>query len=131
VANGPDANPRGSPRSCAIRQRALALVMCRSRVIPAAKRKDTNNAWKTGAVDSGRPDPTTPRRSSPSGEPAIGPDYDPQARPGDNLYTNSVVALNIDTGKWPETLRRTTLGLRRGRRAHAADTTVNGRSRRS
>ena len=25
--------------------------------------------------------------------------YDPQARPGDNLYTNSVVALNIDTGK--------------------------------
>ena len=27
------------------------------------------------------------------------PAYDPQARPGDNLYTNSVVALNIDTGK--------------------------------
>ena len=25
--------------------------------------------------------------------------YDPQARPGDNLYTNSVVALDIDTGK--------------------------------
>ncbi len=27
------------------------------------------------------------------------PAYDPQARPGDNLYTNAVVALNIDTGK--------------------------------
>jgi alcohol dehydrogenase (cytochrome c) len=27
------------------------------------------------------------------------PGYDPQSRPGDNLYTNSVVALNIDTGK--------------------------------
>ena len=27
------------------------------------------------------------------------PIYDPQFRPGDNLYTNSVVALNVDTGK--------------------------------
>jgi len=27
------------------------------------------------------------------------PQYDPQSRPGDNLYTDSVVALNIDTGK--------------------------------
>ena len=38
--------------------------------------------------------------SSPSGAPAIPvPQYDPQSRPGDNLYTDSVVALNIDTGK--------------------------------
>ena len=27
------------------------------------------------------------------------PDYDGDARHGDNLYTNSVVALNVDTGK--------------------------------
>jgi alcohol dehydrogenase (cytochrome c) len=27
------------------------------------------------------------------------PIYDPQARPGDNLYTNAAVAVNIDTGK--------------------------------
>jgi alcohol dehydrogenase (cytochrome c) len=28
-----------------------------------------------------------------------GPDWNPAQRPGDNLYTNSVVALNADTGK--------------------------------
>ena len=28
-----------------------------------------------------------------------GPDWNPTQRPGDNLYTNSVVALNADTGK--------------------------------
>jgi alcohol dehydrogenase (cytochrome c) len=28
-----------------------------------------------------------------------GPDWNPAARPGDNLYTNSVVALDVDTGK--------------------------------
>jgi len=27
------------------------------------------------------------------------PAYDPEARPGDNLYTSSTVALNVDTGK--------------------------------
>jgi alcohol dehydrogenase (cytochrome c) len=27
------------------------------------------------------------------------PIYDPQARPGDNLYTNSVVAVDVETGK--------------------------------
>ena len=27
------------------------------------------------------------------------PIYDPQARPGDNLYTNAAVAIDIDTGK--------------------------------
>ena len=27
------------------------------------------------------------------------PIYDPQFRPGDNLYTNSAIAINVDTGK--------------------------------
>src|SRR5579862_4524459 len=53
--------------------------------------KDKNNAWKTGY------DPATRLTIWGTGNPV--PQYDPQSRPGDNLYTNSAVALNIDTGK--------------------------------
>jgi alcohol dehydrogenase (cytochrome c) len=62
--------------------------------------KDTNNAWKTGGGglwQTGSYDPATRLTIWGTGNPT--PQYDPQARPGDNLYTNSVVALNIDTGK--------------------------------
>src|SRR3954466_6112600 len=62
--------------------------------------KDKNNAWKTGGGglwQSGSYDPATKLTIWGTGNPV--PIYDPQARPGDNLYTNSVVALNIDTGK--------------------------------
>ena len=62
--------------------------------------KDKNNAWKTGGGgiwQTGSYDPATRLTIWGTGNPV--PAYDPQARPGDNLYTNSVVALNIDTGK--------------------------------
>jgi alcohol dehydrogenase (cytochrome c) len=62
--------------------------------------KDTNNAWKTGGGgiwQTGSYDPVTRLTIWGTGNPV--PTYDPQARPGDNLYTNAVVALNIDTGK--------------------------------
>jgi alcohol dehydrogenase (cytochrome c) len=62
--------------------------------------KDTNNAWKTGGGglwQTGSYDPVTRLTLWGTGNPI--PQYDPQARPGDNLYTNSVVALNVDTGK--------------------------------
>src|SRR5262245_41888843 len=62
--------------------------------------KDTNNAWKTGGGglwQTGPYDPATRLTIWGTGNPI--PQYDPQARPGDNLYTNAVVALNIDTGK--------------------------------
>ena len=62
--------------------------------------KDKNNAWKTGGGgiwQTGSYDPATRLTIWGTGNPV--PTYDPQARPGDNLYTNSVVALNIDTGK--------------------------------
>jgi alcohol dehydrogenase (cytochrome c) len=62
--------------------------------------KDKNNAWKTGGGglwQTGSYDPATKLTIWGTGNPV--PIYDPQARPGDNLYTNSVVALNIDTGK--------------------------------
>jgi alcohol dehydrogenase (cytochrome c) len=62
--------------------------------------KDKNNAWKTGGGgiwQTGSYDPATRLTIWGTGNPV--PGYDPQARPGDNLYTNSAVALNIDTGK--------------------------------
>jgi alcohol dehydrogenase (cytochrome c) len=62
--------------------------------------KDKNNAWKTGGGglwQTGSYDPGTKLTIWGTGNPI--PQYDPQARPGDNLYTNSVVALNVETGK--------------------------------
>src|SRR5262252_8678555 len=62
--------------------------------------KDKNNSWKTGGGgiwQTGSYDPATRLTIWGTGNPV--PQYDPQSRPGDNLYTNSAVALNIDTGK--------------------------------
>jgi alcohol dehydrogenase (cytochrome c) len=62
--------------------------------------KDTHNAWKTGGGglwQTGSYDPATKLTIWGTGNPV--PIYDPQFRPGDNLYTNSAVAVNVDTGK--------------------------------
>lgn len=62
--------------------------------------KDNNNAWKTGGGglwQTGSYDPETHLTIWGTGNPI--PQYDPQARPGDNLYTDSVVAIDINTGK--------------------------------
>jgi alcohol dehydrogenase (cytochrome c) len=62
--------------------------------------KDDHNAWKTGGGgiwQTGSYDPATKLYIFGTGNPY--PIYDPQFRPGDNLYTDSVVALNVDTGK--------------------------------
>jgi alcohol dehydrogenase (cytochrome c) len=62
--------------------------------------RDTTNAWKTGGGglwQTGSYDPATRLTIWGTGNPY--PLYDPQARPGDNLYTDSVVALDIATGK--------------------------------
>jgi alcohol dehydrogenase (cytochrome c) len=62
--------------------------------------KDTHNAWKTGGGglwQTGSYDPATKLTIWGTGNPV--PIYDPEFRPGDNLYTNSVVAVNVDTGK--------------------------------
>src|SRR4030081_1057401 len=61
---------------------------------------DDHNAWKTGGGgiwQTGSYDPSTRLYIVGTGNPF--PIYDPQARPGDNLSTDSVVAVNIDTGK--------------------------------
>jgi alcohol dehydrogenase (cytochrome c) len=62
--------------------------------------KDKNNAWKTGGGglwQTGSYDPATRLTIWGTGNPV--PQYDPESRPGDNLYTNAAVALDIDTGK--------------------------------
>ena len=62
--------------------------------------KDQTSAWKTGGGglwQTGSYDPATHLTYWGTGNPY--PLYDPQARPGDNLYTDSVVALDVATGK--------------------------------
>ena len=58
------------------------------------------DAWKTGGAPTwltGTYDPELNLLYWGTGNP--GPDWNPDSRPGDNLYTCSVVALDADTGK--------------------------------
>ncbi len=60
----------------------------------------TNNAWETGGGGmyvTGSYDPEHDLTYWGAGNPV--PMFDPSYRPGDNLYTNSVLARNPDTGK--------------------------------
>src|SRR5712672_3111183 len=62
--------------------------------------KDTNNAWRTGGGAvwvTGTYDPETHQTIWGTGNPV--PMYDPTYRPGDNLYTNSAISYDPDTGK--------------------------------
>jgi len=62
--------------------------------------KDDHNAWKTGGGgiwQTGSYDAAQNLYIFGTGNPF--PIYDPQFRPGDNLYTNSVVALDVATGR--------------------------------
>jgi len=59
-----------------------------------------NDAWKTGGGSiwiTGSYDPDLNLTYWGIGNP--GPDWNPAVRPGDNLYTDSLVALDADTGK--------------------------------
>ncbi|MYB54405.1 MAG: PQQ-binding-like beta-propeller repeat protein, partial [Acidobacteriia bacterium] len=59
-----------------------------------------NDAWKTGGGSiwlTGSYDPELNLTYWGVGNPA--PDWNPDVRPGDNLYTDSVIALDPDTGK--------------------------------
>ena len=62
--------------------------------------KDNNSAWKQGAGSfwqTGSYDPKTKLTIWGTGQPT--PMFDPEYRPGDNLFTNSTLALDIGTGK--------------------------------
>jgi alcohol dehydrogenase (cytochrome c) len=59
-----------------------------------------NDAWKTGGGPiwlTGTYDPALNLSYWGTGNP--GPDWNPDQRPGDNLYTDSVLAIDPDTGK--------------------------------
>jgi alcohol dehydrogenase (cytochrome c) len=62
--------------------------------------KDKNNAWQTGGGAmwvTGTFDPATNQTFWGTGNPV--PMYDPTYRPGDNLYTNSAISYDPDSGK--------------------------------
>jgi alcohol dehydrogenase (cytochrome c) len=62
--------------------------------------KDKNNAWRTGGAAiwvTGSYDPETNQTLWGTGNPV--PMYDPTYRPGDNLYTNSLISYDPDSGK--------------------------------
>jgi alcohol dehydrogenase (cytochrome c) len=62
--------------------------------------KDTNNAWRTGGGAvwvTGTYDPASNQTFWGTGNPV--PMMDPYARPGDNLYTNSVISYEPESGK--------------------------------
>ncbi|MCW5698002.1 MAG: hypothetical protein KIS96_14875 [Bauldia sp.] len=61
---------------------------------------DDHNAWKTGGAGLwtvGTYDPDLRLTYWGTANPV--PMFDPEFRPGDNLYTDSAVALNVDTGE--------------------------------
>ncbi len=62
--------------------------------------KGSTNAWQTGGGAvwvTGTYDPATNQTIWGTGNPV--PMFDPTYRPGDNLYTNSVISYDPDTGK--------------------------------
>ena len=62
--------------------------------------KDDHNAWKTGGGgiwQTGSYDAERNLYIVGTGNPW--PAYDPEFRPGDNLYTNAAIALDVDTGE--------------------------------
>src|SRR5215831_13825219 len=85
---------------------ATGKVAWRKYVIPAPGEpgsetwKDKNNAWQTGGGAmwvTGSYDVASNQVLWGTGNPV--PMYDPYYRPGDNLYTNSVISWDPDTGK--------------------------------
>ena len=85
---------------------ASGKIIWRKYVIPAPGEpgsetwKDKNNAWQIGGGAmwiTGSYDPATNQVIWGTGNPV--PMFDPTYRPGDNLYTNSMISWNPDDGK--------------------------------
>jgi alcohol dehydrogenase (cytochrome c) len=85
---------------------ATGKVVWRKYIVPAPGEpgsetwKDKNNAWQTGGGAmwvTGSYDVATDQVLWGTGNPV--PMFDPYYRPGNNLYTNSLISWNPDTGK--------------------------------
>ena len=81
-------------------RRAWRLWTVPARGEPGSETWGANDTWKTGGGATwvtGTYDPGLNTLYWGTGNP--GPDYNGDNRPGDNLYTNSVLAIDPDTGK--------------------------------
>jgi alcohol dehydrogenase (cytochrome c) len=97
---------RGTRDWIAALDAATGKLVWRKYVVPAPGEpgsetwKDNNNAWQVGGGAmwvTGSYDPATNQVIWGTGNPV--PMFDPTYRPGDNLYTDSVISWNPDTGK--------------------------------
>src|ERR1700730_7806240 len=86
---------------------ATGRVLWRKYTVPAPGEpgaetwKDRNNAWQTGGGAmwvTGSYDVATNQVLWGTGNPV--PMFDPYYRPGDNLYTNSLISWDPDSGNW-------------------------------
>jgi hypothetical protein len=100
----PDVEPDAMPPFSV--DAATGNVAWRKYVVPAPgepgseTRKDKNNAWQTGGGAmwvTGSYDVATNQVLWGTGNPV--PMFDPYYRPGDNLYTNSLISWDPDSGK--------------------------------
>ncbi len=106
IVLGAAGGDRGTRDFVAAVDAATGKLAWRKYVIPAPGEagaetwKDKNNAWRTGGGAmwiTGSYDPGTNQLLWGTGNPV--PMFDPYYRPGDNLYTNSLISWDPDTGK--------------------------------
>jgi alcohol dehydrogenase (cytochrome c) len=106
IVLGAAGGDQGSRDFIAALDGATGKVVWRKYVIPAPGEpgsetwKDKNNAWQTGGGAmwvTGSYDVATNQVLWGTGNPV--PMFDPYYRPGDNLYTNSLISWDPDTGK--------------------------------
>jgi alcohol dehydrogenase (cytochrome c) len=106
IVLGAAGGDRGTRDFIAAVDAATGKVTWRQYVVPAPGEtgsetwKDKNNAWQTGGGAmwvTGSYDVATNQVLWGTGNPV--PMFDPYYRPGDNLYTNSLISWNPDSGK--------------------------------
>jgi alcohol dehydrogenase (cytochrome c) len=104
VVTGVAGSEFGVPGFVAAYDAMSGRLLWRFQTIPKSGEKGNaswaGESWRTGGVATwmtGTYDPTLDLIYWGTGNPA--PDFDSSARPGDNLYSNSVVALKADTGE--------------------------------
>ena len=106
IVIGAAGGDRGTRDFIAALDGATGRILWRKYTVPAPGEpgsetwKDKNNAWQTGGGAmwvTGSYDVATNQVLWGTGNPA--PMYNPYYRPGDNLYTNSLIYWDPDTGK--------------------------------
>jgi alcohol dehydrogenase (cytochrome c) len=103
---GSSGGDRGARGWLASLDAATGKLLWRKYTVPAPGEpgsetwKDKNNAWRTGGASmwtTGTYDPKSNQIFWGTGNPV--PMFDPTYRPGDNLYTNSIISWNPEDGR--------------------------------